>query len=505
MLLFEESKLLNKILLICLAVWMMAFMIPNDVWASVQRMGIAKGNYSLAPRGELGDVSQVKSYCMDYHRPGPTGKNTYFLLLSGSGQVIFKERTISLQKAIDNKLVAIRGVNSEEWFQIFFKKEWLKKPEFIDLSPQEQLNVLNELRVLLLEPVEESGTHTHLSLVNMTDKPVQISFTDNTILGGNKDTIGILDPSLIKPVRNAKEQEIVQESIWRREHQKSLRDLGYLPKGFVLDGKPTKQFKDAVKEFQTKQGLKLIEPVDRTTANALVHKALLQNRVRHENKNGGEAVLIVEMLDKHDVNGEAVYAIYGTNPPPKITSSIAEITDGSVKLGQKKGNGQIRLEFDESINVEQRELLATNIRLNQLAQNLDLSLTIKALTTNLKTETIRQYLPVIPKYDSKTQRYSAKLDLKIQAQNFVLKVTAKTKEAVRRIIQEVMRILSKMPANAWNLSAPDFEMRIHEEISKIPMPKDSESEVELTIDDQVKKIKISEKNRVKRFNLAKAM
>ena len=80
--------------------------------SQVQRMSILPGKIMINPRCS----TRVDSYCCDYEKSSPKGKNSFNHILSSTEQnyVKINSKKVNLQNALKDSIVSVRGINLVE-------------------------------------------------------------------------------------------------------------------------------------------------------------------------------------------------------------------------------------------------------------------------------------------------------------------------------------------------------------------------------------------------------
>jgi hypothetical protein len=145
-----------------------------DAALAEQRMGLVTGSsVRLGPNS----TGTLASRCMDEHAPPPSTSSNYSNVLSENSDaavvVKYDGKKLSLQKAINDKIIAITGV-----------------------SP----------------PIPGTrATITQLRVVNLTDKPVEVRVEQGVLLGTSRHTIEGLDGA-----EGLLESGLGQRDVWQR-------------------------------------------------------------------------------------------------------------------------------------------------------------------------------------------------------------------------------------------------------------------------------------------------
>jgi len=300
-----------------------------------QRMGIQAGtSISLKADGK----ESIPTKCMDETLEAPKSGIKYTNVINVEAAIVSfnGKNTITLQKAIDEGMIEIEGVNLslENILKAPEKYEGLKIKDKIYIT----WLIVNRHTLTETEKIEYNrklrdeygqGDHTLMSIINKTPNSIKVTFNQNTIIShSKKDGIGSL---------KAKDVGLSQDSIWimkSMRDQMRLRDLGFY--NGIIDGEIGPESQSAIMRFQnTKDQLKISGKIDPETDKELVIEAKKARKI------------IQNKLKKLGLYNDIVDGIWGN----KMSQAINEL---KIECGVENYNTFVMIEYDK-LKVKFRE------------------------------------------------------------------------------------------------------------------------------------------------------
>jgi len=300
-------------------------LIPSPVFGQLQRLALSTANVEIGPGG----TGVVRTYCLDYGRPGPRAGVSYEHVLSGnnSARVLIGGQQYSLQEAIRAKLIrldskpptvnefassarAMAGLGVVSSAQV---EDQLRR--LGQMSPDRQRKVL-----------ADEQNPSSLRIVNLSGKSLRF-ISDNAVLGAAEEEA----PSWANKVAG---QPIgVQTGYWITEVQQRLVSEGY---DLTPNGKLGPETTKALTGFQEAHKLPVTGRADDTTIK-LLRKRADSRIIKEYNARLGVVVFRVEQNRDAEARlrvSDGSRLIYTGNAEHTLIDKIldASVPEGTVRF-----------------------------------------------------------------------------------------------------------------------------------------------------------------------------
>jgi hypothetical protein len=410
--------------------------------AGIQRMGIPAGNYNLAPRG----TSRLPSYCLDYGLPAPTAASRYTNVLTSTSDAIVRvgEREVPLQKAIDEKLVRVKGTS----MTMARMMANLADPVQLRRLPAEsrrkavemvgQWNALTpklraELERELAPMLRNEGNHSTLEFVNMTSQPMEIVMRAPTAMGAAGETLEGAELGPLAGVSTQAHVDQVQLRVWRSAQQRKLQRAEYYEG--QIDGEFGPSTEAAARAFQTDYGLKPVDGIvgpatERALEGALGRADHIRIVGQAHDPNMAYFVLESQPRSEHP----ALYVLYGETAKPvyrgndvgeliAVLRSHPKASEASEIYIEPRGMTPARVEeFARSARIAEPRIRSVALAKEQES----------ALAFEPDAKLVR--LTPIAEVGGAARRFSAEIHVGKGAKSGVFRVWAKTREILNAFL-----------------------------------------------------------------------
>jgi hypothetical protein len=312
------------------------------------------------------------------------------------------------------------------------------------LSPTDRRKLDAELQPL----IGSHGDYTHLRLLNLTDKKVEISIGGRVVLGTEPESLSGLKVASIGQSEDDSRQQAQQSKAWlasNMESQQLLKDLAF----YVgrIDGIAGPQMKDAIRKFQESNGLERTGVLDARTNEHL--RAVTADRALAA-INGPNASTLVATIANAPGDPSARYKVYtGTGRPLYAGNDIAKLADALNAELQRPGLDTVYLDL-EGFGLDKAEALASSLRI----RNPDMA--VRSVTTSEDGMPARDLLfSKGVKLESRASRteeiksgerkgwFASRLDFSVRVRSAVkrvsLRILAKTQELVGEFASALLR------------------------------------------------------------------
>jgi hypothetical protein len=364
-------------------IWLAVVLLAIPCQAQFQRMGIAPGFLSLAPRSS----TSVRTFCLDFTREAPRSGVSYTSVLSNPEQMTVTVDGVRMngQQAIDSKIIAWQGITPTfgDVIRSLDDPAVLSRLSAGDrqqatrmralwqqLNPSERREVEASFQGLL----GDAGDHTKLNLVNLTDRKVDISIGSKAVLGTEPESLAGLKVGGVSEADNDLSQQQSQSEIWRasnRESQELLQTQGFY--AGQADGLVGPQTKESIRKFQTAYGLPVTGVLDAKTNEKLRSAATGKNLDRINGSSPGTLVVAItnspgDAAGRYKAYAGSAQTLYAGNDPAQLSAAL------NTEL-QRPGVDTLYLDL-EGFSSDKAEALASSLRLRNPA------MAVRSLTTS---------------------------------------------------------------------------------------------------------------------------
>jgi hypothetical protein len=322
-----------RLSLILFVFFAVAFQSPERAWGRVQRMAIAPGHYKIAPSGSRG----VSAFCLDPDLPSPSSTSSFQMVFSdpSSVRVQVGAREMSLQQALLEKLISIKG--------------------------------------------EDSYDFSQLQILNHTTQEVSLQFKESAIVAEQGERAPLVTPNDLRElglgpsagIDNVNQIEI-QKKIWSTSE---LRSIGY--KTTSTTG--SSSLETAIRQFQKDNKLPETGKLN-WQSSGILEGMVERKQFIEETKRGSDkqfAIFFIQLQEEPTKTG--FYKIISEEQKPAFVNTPEEIIAHANGIAQKHSTQNIYVALEGIRSQEDVDAFGLSLRAKQ--KELASNLTIKPMET----------------------------------------------------------------------------------------------------------------------------